>query len=86
MAKEGAGKGSLLSLICQDFLSNHRASDEPKKALKEMLAKIEATTGLSLVALDRNNQRIFYGMDTLKELAGGGTGGYSEEAGPQLQQ
>lgn len=63
MAKEGAKDRSLLSLICQDFLSSHKSGNAD-----EMLGKIQSITGLSIIAVNKDAGKIVFGEDNLSDL------------------
>jgi hypothetical protein len=67
---ESDKEGHNLTLICVDFLANNdfRLTSDPKMRLR-YLAKIEDLFGIDLVAIDRKQNRIIYGINTLDELA-----------------
>jgi len=71
---ESEHKGHIFSLICLHFCSFY--DGQRSVMIGELLAQLERSTGLSMVALDKRSNEIVYGSDLIDELAA--TGGEDE--------
>jgi hypothetical protein len=58
-------EGHALDLICSDFLATNAGVD----TVSEMLGRFERSTGLYLIAYDKNDDCIVYGSEILDEIA-----------------
>lgn len=58
-------EGHALDLICSDFLATNAGVD----TVSDMLGRFERSTGLYLIAYDKNEDCIVYGSEILDEIA-----------------
>lgn len=62
-------KSNNLTLICTEFLATNDFSDSSEEQKLKLLAKLEKTLDIKLVAVDKYTFEPVYGIETLKKVA-----------------